>query len=185
VKTTPRFIVHRAILEGKAPVYVAHRRDGWFVAAKGFVDEPKTRFRKLNHDIALRKIPELTRFRNLPLGFAAYRHRRSDGWTVEALPRGETYLVTYEARPAVGSSNAPNIGGGFVNCWIRSTSRDQAKRKAREHVRSNGWNIVRLMTANRTRANNLNKAAAPYFRQAQIDGWVCIFHTFPVDASDA
>ena len=166
-------------------MYVAHRRDGWFAAAKGFVDEPETRFRKLNRDLALRTIPELTRLSTLPVGFAAFRHRRSDAWTIEALPRGETYLVTYEARPSAGNSNARNFGGAFVNCWIRSTSMDEAKRKTRRLVRSNGWNIVRLLTANRMRANNLTKLAEPYFRQVQIDGWVCLVCTFPANAPDA
>ena len=172
-------------MEGKAPMYIAHRRDGWFAAAKGFVDEPKSRFRKVSQNLAMRTIPELSRLSTLPVGFAAFRHRRSDAWTIEALPRGETYLITYEARPSGDHSDERNPGGAFVNCWIRSTSMAEAKRKARHVVRSNGWDVVRMMTANRIRANNLTKLAEPYFRQVQIDGLVCLFATFPADAPDA
>lgn len=105
----------------------------------------------------------------------------------------ELFLVTIEARPEPGSDEYGDAGGAFVNCWVNADDLRTAERRAVALIREHGWRPLRFEEwALVTRATYADREpgdeGAPDLReivdQAFIDGEVCVFNTWPVDAPD-
>lgn len=78
----------------------------------------------------------------------------------------------------------PDIGGAFANCWVVCASAADAKRIARENLEGGGWAVIDTVRAVEKTADDLAEETEQYFEQAQIDGYVCVLHTFPASDLD-
>ena len=106
----------------------------------------------------------------------------------------ELFLVTIEARPEPGSGESGEAGGAFVNCWVDADDLRAAERRAVALIRESGWRphrfedwelVTRASYANREPQDDGGPDLRELVDQAFIDGEVCVFNTWPVDAPDA
>jgi hypothetical protein len=118
----------------------------------------------------------------------------SDG--IEPIRRSspdELFLVTIEARPEPDSDEYGEAGGAFVNCWVDADDLRTAERRAVALIRADGWRPHRFddweLVTRSTYDSHEPADDGPNLRevveQAFIDGEVCVFNTWPVDAPDA
>jgi hypothetical protein len=106
----------------------------------------------------------------------------------------ELFLITIEARPEPDSDEYGQAGGAFVNCWVDADDLRTAERRSVALIREGGWRLHRfdewsIVTRDTYVDWQPNDDGGPDLRQvvdqAFIDGEVCIFNTWPADASDA
>jgi len=118
----------------------------------------------------------------------------SDG--IEPIRRSspeELFLVTIEARPEPDSDEHGEAGGAFVNCWVDADDLRTAERRAAALIRENGWRphrfddweLVTRSTYDGREPDDDGPELREVVEQAFIDGEVCVFNTWPVDAPDA
>ena len=119
----------------------------------------------------------------------------SDGLDpVRRSSRDELFLLTIEARPEPGSDRCGEAGGAFVSCWVNADDLRTAERRAVALVMENGWRphrfeawelVTRATYAGRTPRDDGGPDSREVVDQAFVDGEVCVFNTWPVDAPDA
>ena len=184
--TKPAATVHLPVLEGTAKaIYVARRSTlEWFIGGDGFTDDDDSRFRRVALADVLRSLDLPADVLELSVGEHAFRQGDRRSWKKGRIPVGRTFLVTYDVRPTEQSAAPPDIGGAYANCWVVCASMDEAYRIALEHLEKDGWAVVGMVNLNEKVADDLAEGSESMFRQAQIDGFVCQFHTFPADDPD-
>lgn len=182
----PFATVHIPVLKGKErAIYVARRSAlEWFVGGPGFTDDDDSRFQRVDLAVVRELLVPQEDALDLRVGGHAFRDGEGRPWQRGRIPSGRTFLVTYEVRPTGPSTGPPGIGGAAANCWIVCPSMAAAKRTATEHLETDGWAIVDTIDATEKFADDLAEGTESYFRQAQIDGFVCVLHTYPVDDPD-
>lgn len=91
------------------------------------------------------------------------------------------YFLIYSAIPARGTENYELYAGSQVACWINEKRQLMAKRKAQALIEKHGWNIKKLEEFRPISEENYrdSKNGLEYFKQALIDGEVCVFYTYP------
>jgi hypothetical protein len=106
----------------------------------------------------------------------------------------ELFLLTIEARPEPSSEDHGEVRGAFVNCWVDADDLRAAERRAVALIGKHGWRPHRfeqweLVTRATYSTGQPSADDRPDLRealdQAFIDGEVCVFNTWPVDAPDA
>jgi hypothetical protein len=106
----------------------------------------------------------------------------------------ELFLITIEARPEPESPDFGEAGGAFVTCWVNAADLRQAERRAVALIESDGWRprrfdswelVTRGTYADREPPTDGSPDLREMVEQAFVDGEVCIFHTWLVDAPDA
>jgi hypothetical protein len=107
---------------------------------------------------------------------------------------GELFLVTIEARPAPGSEKFGQMGGSFVNCWVNADDLCTAERRAVALIEADGWRphrfeewsiVSRETYTDWKPLDEDGPDLRELFEQALIDGELCVFNTWPLDAPDA
>ncbi len=105
----------------------------------------------------------------------------------------ELFLVTIEARPEPDSDEYGEAGGAFVNCWVDADDLRTAERRALALIELEGWRphrfddwelVTRATYANREPTED-GLDLREIVEQAFIDGEVCEFYSWPIDAPDA
>jgi hypothetical protein len=172
-------LVHVTVLEREAPAIYVARRDAatLFIGGPDFTDDDPSCFRWVPLAAALEVDASLTDVARLAVGRCAWRSDRSEPWAIGVVPTGPTFLVTYEARPDESNAERDNLGGAFANCWVVTDTLEAAVRIAADHLAENGWVIVERTGADT--ATPEDHETNSYFRQAQVDGLVVVFHRFP------
>lgn len=172
-------LVHLRLLERKAAVVYAARRDHLtlFLAAPDFIDDDRSRFRHVPFDEVLALDSSLADLANLAVGHCAFRSDPSEPWSYGTIPVGSTFLITYEVRPDDSNPERDRLGGAFVNCWVVTDSLDSALLISADHLSASGWVIIERTADDVATTEDFEDD--PYFRQVQIDGLVCVVHTFP------
>jgi hypothetical protein len=166
--------------------YVAHRRDGeWFVGAAGFFDRPADQFRRVPLSGLLAADASLAELDDLGVGWHAFRSGPDDPWWSHEIPRGQMFLLTYEARATSLVENRDGIGGAFVSCWVVSEAIETARERARKHLDQTGWAIVADVGEQVIAPDRIADASRAYYRQAEVDGEVYVIHAFPPEEADA
>lgn len=108
--------------------------------------------------------------------------------------RDELFLLTIEARPEPHSEEYGEAGGAFVNCWVNADDLRTAERQAVALIEQHGWRphrfdewelVCRATYAGREPPDDGDLDLREIVEQAFIDGEVCVFNTWPVDAPDA
>jgi hypothetical protein len=169
--------------KGARATYVAHRQPGdWFFGAPGFLERSPAHVpleRLLDADPSLREVCDLKP------GWHAFRNSATDAWWSSEIPRGELFLLSYEARPTDLLADRDGIGGAFISCWLISASLAEAARRARAHLEQTGWALVATLREQAVAPAEVPAASRPHVRQAEIDGEVYVIHAFPPDEPDA
>jgi hypothetical protein len=180
-------VVHRPVLEGRVrATYVAHRGDAeWFVGGPGFTEDASDRFQVVALTILRRIDPSVAPALSLPVGSHASRPFADGRWRRGRIPQGHTWRLTHEVRPSEAVSEGGTIGGAFANCWVVARTIGEARRRSRRHLEDIGWAVVVAGQEQRMHADELAEGTERYFRQVQVDGLVCILHTFPPEPTDA
>jgi hypothetical protein len=177
----PFATVHIPVLKGKeTAIYVAHRSAlEWFVGGAGFTDDHDGQFQRAELALVRELLGPHETVLDLPVGDHAFRDGEGRPWQRGRIPSGRTFLVTYEVRATGPSSGPPGIGGAVANCWIVCPSMAAAKRTATEHLETDGWTIIDAIGGIEKFADDLAEGTESYFRQAQIDGFVCVVLELP------
>jgi len=180
-KEVPFAFVHRPILEGIAStIYVGHRTSAdWLVGTDGFTNASSKHFKRVPLDEVLKIDPSISSVVDLRAGFHAYRSDATVPWTRGRIPVGKTFFFMYEAFPSQSQSEEGTIGGAFITCWVMARKIDPARRTALRKVKSYGWLIFATEQEKELCGDGLRGNARRYFRQAQIDGFVCCIHSYP------
>ena len=106
----------------------------------------------------------------------------------------ELFLVTIEARPEPGADEFGDVGGAFVNCWVNAADLRTAERRAVALIQDHGWRphrfeewelVTRATYTDREPEDGGGLDLREVVAQAFIDGEVCVFNIWPVDAPDA
>ena len=90
------------------------------------------------------------------------------------------FYFQFEARP----KKPAEAGGAFINCWIDRATREEAESHARDAIANQDWSVTRLEEAVLVTRETQSAESRQYFDQAEIDGEVFVFHTWPVEAQD-
>jgi len=183
----PSAAVHRPVLEGRTcAIYVAHQsRAEWLVGGLGFAEAEADRFERVALMVLRTIDPSVNPALSLPVGWCAFREHARAPWTRGRIPQGRTFLLTYELRPTQAVSQGGSVGGAFANCWVIAKRVGDAVRRSRRHLEDTGWVIVADGPRSSKTADDLAEGTESYFRQAQIDGFVCVLHTFPPEMADS
>ena len=105
----------------------------------------------------------------------------------------EVFVLRIEAYPQPGSEAFGTDGGAFVNCYVESDDLRSAELRAiasiqeagwRPH-RVDGWQLTCADCADDTPPEHGGDSSRALVDQARLDGVVCVFHTWPIDAPDA
>jgi len=90
------------------------------------------------------------------------------------------FYFQFEARP----KKPGGTGGAFINCWIDRPTREEAESHVRDAIANQDWSVTRLEEAVLVTRETQPAESRQYFDQAEIDGEVFVFHTWPVAAQD-
>jgi len=91
------------------------------------------------------------------------------------------YFLQYEARPSPESNDFEKYGGGFVNCWVKSKSPDEARKQTVKTISENKWQIVSVEEDCREVSEDSyteDDDGLERYQQAAIDGECYVFHTW-------
>jgi len=94
------------------------------------------------------------------------------------------FCFQFEARPKATHPDANEVGGAMVNCWIQRDTLEQAESYARGSIADEDWNILRKEEGFVVTRETQDPKGMQYFKQAEIDKEVFVFHTWPLNAPD-
>ena len=106
---------------------------------------------------------------------------------------GEVFFISIEACPEPESEDFGIEGGASVNCYVDADDLRTAEIRSVSLIRQHGWLPQRIDTwhltcaecADDTRPEHGGDSPRELIQQALLDGEVCVFHTWPIDAPDA
>jgi hypothetical protein len=166
------------------PVFLAIRlsSSAWEFHRPDHLDAPPELVQCALEDIAAVD-PSVGELSSLPPGWHAWKAAPDAPWSRAATPSGYTFMVTFEARPSVPPRPSEPAAGAFVKCWVREHDRDRAVALAHREVQSAGWTVLEQPHVERVDEHRVRGDDRAFFRQAQLDGCVLVFHTFPGDGA--
>ena len=94
------------------------------------------------------------------------------------------FFFQFEARPKKTYPNRHEYGGAVVTCWVQRQTHRQAEAFARGLLADEGWRISAVDEAARITRADQRPEGMKYFEQAERDGEVFLFYTWPVGAPD-
>jgi hypothetical protein len=106
----------------------------------------------------------------------------------------ELFLLTVEARPEPDSDEFGTAGGAFVNCWVNADDLRTAERRSVALIEKLGWRphrfeewelVTRATYVHRQPEDDDGLELREIVEQTFIDGEVCVFNIWPVNAPDA
>lgn len=131
-----------------------------------------------------RRHPLILQIASLKPGHHAWRPPEADEWATAPAPQGPTYFLQFEGVPDANDTEHAEFGGAIINCWVRAPSLDAALAIAATDIEAAGWTIgepLEAYTIERAEYTDDQQTAIERFDQAQIDGEVYQFHTYPLD----
>lgn len=98
---------------------------------------------------------------------------------------GPLHLVELEATPGPNVEDKTAIGA-FVSCWVKTDDPEEAERVAREEVAEASWVVSNLEQVCEDCLDDyrLHSDHRQYAKQACVDGFVVVFHTYEHDEED-
>ena len=91
------------------------------------------------------------------------------------------FLITYRGIPKHGSKEANEVGGAYINCWIKERNFVNADIIARKEIESANWKVESLEEVIQVdkKYYSHDDPKREYYEQALIDNTVLVFHTYP------
>ena len=95
------------------------------------------------------------------------------------------WFVRLSATPLAESQEFAEFGGAYVNCWLDMPERD-AMVRASELIKSYGWQIETIEESRPVAIESYEPESegSKYFKQAQVDREVVVFHSWSNNAND-
>ena len=90
------------------------------------------------------------------------------------------YFLGFRARPGRHLPEAKEVGGAYVNCWIKAVTEQEAQKTASDFIAAEGW-IIEAVEHECHVIDEPNDHTRERFKQAQIDGSCYQFHEWPID----
>ena len=105
----------------------------------------------------------------------------------------EVFIIRFEASPEPDSDDFGTDGGAIVNCFVDADDLRTAEIRAISLIWEHGWQPCRFETwllicaecADSATPEHGGDSQRELVEQARLDGEVCVFHTWPIDAPDA
>ncbi len=94
------------------------------------------------------------------------------------------FFFQFEVRPKKTNAERARLAGAIVNCWIQRTTQRDARAVANGTIGDAGWSITRTEAATEITRETQQPGGKQYFEQAENDGEVFVYHTWPVEAPD-
>ena len=94
------------------------------------------------------------------------------------------FFFQFEVRPKKTHPKHDEYGGASVTCWIQRDTQCQAEAVARGWLADEDWRITAVDETAQITRKDQRPEGMQYFEQAEIDGEVFVFHTWPVGAPD-
>lgn len=95
-------------------------------------------------------------------------------------------LLTIVANPMLGTPDTEDVGGAYINAWIKATREEEAERIAKALIVESGWSpglttdIIEFDDVSDVSDDERN-----YFEEAASVGYCLVFHQWPKDADDS
>jgi hypothetical protein len=172
----------RVLTDDEAIFFVTRSAKGhWSFHPQDHLDNPDAQLVQSTFSLVADHDPEILEIADLPPGWQAWRDPDTGALSQRCeSPTGPTFLVEFEARPTDLHPDRTEHRGAFVNCYTRCTSLEVARQTARAELESEHWEIVDEGDSCEIYLESYEEEdeGRNYFRQAQIDGLVCVFHTY-------
>ena len=94
------------------------------------------------------------------------------------------FYFYFEVRPRPKHAKSKEYGGAAACCWIKRDDQNTAENVARRIIVEQNWVITKLEGAGLITRETQNLEGMEYFKQAEIDGEVVVFHVWPIGALD-
>ena len=92
------------------------------------------------------------------------------------------YYIMAEAVPAKGNEEGTQFGGAYINIWVKATSQKEALKKARAHLRTEGWSLVHTEDLYAAKRDDFDKPdSQACYDEAEANGLSSTFYTWPPD----
>ena len=95
----------------------------------------------------------------------------------------EIYFFIFHVQPRPDPEDADNVGGAYVNCWIKADSITGAQQIARQKIDDLKWHILEKDNAFELPPGHYSPDSDgfEFYQQALIDKFVLRFHTYPAE----
>ena len=93
------------------------------------------------------------------------------------------YYLMIEAVPHHDNPESKEYSGAYINCWVKANTPVDALRRAKEYIREEHWNFVKLediFTVHRERYLEEPDSLEGYDNASQC-GLGSIFYTWPIE----
>ena len=93
----------------------------------------------------------------------------------------EMFYLQYGCIPSQTSDKYGELGGAYISCWIKAVSMKAARKIAELAIQENKWIVQGLEESYPIKQKNYEKddESLEYFQQAEIDGEVYVYDTWP------
>jgi len=175
--------VSRLIIEEGHPIfYVTHDlEDGaWQFHTKNHMCTGDEDLRIVALEEVYSRDNSIGELHDLPFGWYAWRQDPSAAWERQEIPKGTMFCLAFDGVPTREHPDFDSVGGAAICCWIIADSLDDAKADARSYLEENSWFIKKFENGFEVDENTYeDPEALQYYRQAEIDGGVFVFYTYP------
>ena len=91
------------------------------------------------------------------------------------------FYLQYACIPSPTSDDCDEIGGAYISCWIKALSIEAASTMAEVAIKENDWIVQKLEESYPIKKEDygIDDASLEYYQQAEIDGEVYVYHTWP------
>jgi hypothetical protein len=98
----------------------------------------------------------------------------------------EMFYLQYRCIPSETSDNYRELGGAYISCWIKAVSIKGARTIAEFEIQENEWIVQELEESGPIKREDYEKddESLEYYHQAEIDGEVYVFDTWPNEPQD-
>ena len=96
------------------------------------------------------------------------------------------FLFTIVAKPDSADPGYGNVGGAYVNAWIRSDHDQEAEASAKALITKSGWSPGRTTSVLQVQSpNEVAEEDRDFLAEAESLGYCLVFHQWPNDAADS
>ncbi len=90
------------------------------------------------------------------------------------------FYLAFDGVPTKEHPDFDSVGGSGIYCWIIAESLNAAEAQARNHLEESGWFIKEYEEGFEVDETSFEDSEMlQYYQQAEIDGEVFLFHTYP------
>ncbi len=89
------------------------------------------------------------------------------------------YFLQYEVSPHVANELFAEVGGAYVNCWVKAASPQEAYAISNKSLVDQSWLVLSLQTCELGDPEEMGENDTEMFQEAEQEGEAYLFHTWP------